>query len=83
MTLSDELIEIGRQSNPRNNASMAGAIEQMTERAKQEIDKPDHVDGTVTRAMLFAMRELGKEGYSLMQYTFEELNETVKIKYRL
>lgn len=59
--LSDELIEIGRKANPKNNLSCAEVLKKMVERAQKDTGK---VPGKqIDNSMRFAIRQLVKEGY--------------------
>ena len=70
MFFSDELIAVGRKSNPKNNASMYGALITMREmclerarNAKMGEDRDFYLKHGA-HCLKSAMRTLYKEGYS-------------------
>lgn len=62
MLLSDKLIEIGRQSNPKNNCSMGEAEQKMTAECKRAIAQGE-LPSRTENAMKLAKSILAKEGY--------------------
>ena len=74
MLLSDQLLEIGRASNPKNNMSQGNALKEMakicdkkTAEAKTEAEKLQ-----IYNSLKFSCNTLFKEGFHLFE--FEKLN---------
>jgi hypothetical protein len=69
MFLSDELIEVGRKSNKKNNLSMNHALQTILGKCDAKIILAQPADKTVIRkqvnnAFNLAMKILYKEGYT-------------------
>lgn len=77
MFLSDELLEIGRKSNPKNNLSMFEAGEKMKALCNQRLkDKKSMAEALQIRSSFnFAAKTLFKEGYTF----FDNLHTTLEI----
>jgi hypothetical protein len=61
MLLSDKLLELGRNSNPKNNSSMGNQCTIMHEEIKKK--QPDLTSRQLFNIVKFACDTLNKEGY--------------------
>ena len=72
MLLSDQLLEIGRKSNPRNNLSMAEASLKML----KILEKSGKSNIEQAGIMKYVFKTLAKEGYPGFGFI---LNETMSV----
>ena len=66
MLPSDTLIEIGRKSNPKNNASMADAVHLMNSECRSMIKNGD-IPARIKNSFTLAVKTLNNEGFNFFK----------------